>query len=346
MIFHRLAKKYQDDERIKIYILTGLIILVLFSYFVAKRADFFNQLKPVEYGVTFCQGYAKALGFDPHKLYLQIFQDLKIKNIRLSAYWDEIELKPNEYNFTDLDFYINTASKNDADIILAIGYKLPRWPECRVPKWLEGSSIKYRQERQLQMLSQILDYYTNFNPNPKIKAFQIENEPFLSFGTCDPVDEAFFKKEIELVRSKTDKPIILTDSGELSSWINTMRLSDYFGTTMYRTVRNPIVGAMPYPLQPWFYRFKSDIVRKIFAPNNIATINVELQAEPWAHVFIAEMPIDEQIKYFSPSDFQKNIEFAGKTGFPETYLWGVEWWYYIKNQGYPEYLDFAKTLFN
>jgi hypothetical protein len=50
-------------------------------------------------------------------------------------------------------------------------------------------------------------------------------------------------------------------------------------------------------------------------------------------------------KIFSARDFKKYVNFAQKTGFDEVYLWGVEWWYFMKEKGYPEYLEYAKNLF-
>jgi len=30
--------------------------------------------------------------------------------------------------------------------------------------------------------------------------------------------------------------------------------------------------------------------------------------------------------------FKKNIEFAQKTGFDTIYLWGAEWWHWLKRE--------------
>lgn len=344
MKFKHIAKKYRELADIQIFALMGLIILVFIFYFAAKSNDQSNQTNPITYGVTYSPGYVKALGLDPKKTYQKMFKDLKINKIRLPAYWDEIEPNPEEFDFADLDFYIDEAKRNNTDVLLAIGYKLPRWPECRVPDWLKNASIEKRQAEQIKMIGMVIDYYTKINPKLNIKAFQIENEPLLNFGTCDPVNEKFFKEEVAFVRSKTNMPIVITDSGELSSWIVPMQLSDYFGTTMYRVVTNPIIGAMPYPIQPWYYRVKSNLIRKFLAPSNKGTINVELQTEPWAEIFIADIPINKQLENFSIKDFKNNINFARKTGFSEIYLWGVEWWYWVADHGHPEYLQYAKNL--
>ncbi len=45
-------------------------------------------------------------------------------------------------------------------------------------------------------------------------------------------------------------------------------------------------------------------------------------------------------------EFRKNIEFARKTGLDTFYLWGVEWWYWMKErQKLPEIWNEAKNLF-
>ena len=72
----------------------------------------------------------------------------------------------------------------------------------------------------------------------------------------------------------------------------------------------------------------------------------ELQSEPWLSMRdSSEGSPQKQAQLFSLADFKANIEFAKKTGFDESYLWGVEWWYWIAEKGYPEYLDYAKVIF-
>ena len=43
--------------------------------------------------------------------------------------------------------------------------------------------------------------------------------------------------------------------------------------------------------------------------------------------------------------FNENIEYAKKTGFDEMYLWGVEWWYWMKQKGDNSYWNRVKELF-
>ncbi|MDD2823497.1 MAG: beta-galactosidase [Candidatus Daviesbacteria bacterium] len=343
MKFRHIAKKYQETEHIKIYLLIGLILSIFLFYVGTKIWDQIYSDSKISFGVSYSPIYAASLGLNPKTTYLQMFKDLKIKKIRLSAYWDEIEPQIDNFSFTDLDFYINEAAKNNVQVMLSVGYKLPRWPECRTPLWLYGSSKTYRQERQLLYIQKVIERYNN---NPTIEAWQIENEPLLEFGTCDAVDEPYLIREVNFVRTLTNKPIVLTDSGELSSWITPMKLSDIFGNTMYRTVENPVFGTLPYVLQPWFYRIKSSLLRTFIAPNNKKTITIELQGEPWSQDFIGDTPISTQLEHFTVQNFKENVIFAKKVGTPEIYLWGVEWWYWIAKLGHPEYLEYARTILN
>lgn len=329
-------------HRNHIIILLSLIFLALIFLFFNYNADRILSSKAVSFGVSYSPRYTKELGLDPKSTFQDILANLKVKNIRLSAYWDEIEPQKDRFDFSDLDWYLKEAEKHQAHVILALGYKLPRWPECRAPKWIYQEDLKLLRERQLIMVGVVIDH---FNSSSTIDAWQIENEPIFEFGDCPKVDREFLKQEVVFVRSKTKKPIIITDAGELRPWRSPMQLSDIFGTTLYRVVEAPLLGQFQYPFRPYIYRIRSDLVRKIFAPNNQKTIISELQAEGWANEPLKYIPIEEQIKNFSLDQFRENVSFARKTGFSEAYLWGVEWWYYLAANAHPEYINFAKGLF-
>jgi len=329
----------KKHHHIFLFSLIGLVlsanILLLANIYIEKVL----LAKPVTFGVSFAPRYAKELGLDPKKTYTSILEDLQVKNIRLSAYWDEIEPEKDHFDFSGLDGYVDQARIHQAKVIMGVGYKLPRWPECRSPLWLDSSNLR---QHQLVMVEETIKH---FDLNPTISAFQIENEPLLNFGICPPPDKDFFIKEMNLVRSLTKKPLIVTDSGELRTWIDPMKLSDIFGTTLYRKVHNSFFGDLYYPLPPWHYRIKSELVRKFLAPNNQKTIVPELQAELWAAAPLDTLPLQTQLDRFSVDQLKETAKFARRTGFDEFYLWGVEWWYYLKMFGHPEYLEYAKSIF-
>lgn len=331
--------------KLLIKILFTLIFVLVGLYLLGTLYSIFTPSHKMTFGVSFSPRYAAELGLDPKTTFADILTNLQVKNIRLSAYWDEIEPKENQFDFADLDYYINQAKKANAQVILVIGHKVPRWPECFAPDWVyHQTPNNYDRLRALQ-LDMVTKTIKHFNKNSTIKAFQLENEPLLDFGICPPGDREFLKKEVDLARFLTKKPIILSDSGELRSWVTPMKLSDIFGTTLYRTVRTPFNFDFTYPFPPIFYSLKSALVRNLFAPANQQTIIIELQAEPWLFKGAAQTPIDEQARIFKLQDLQNNIEFAQKTGFDQAYLWGVEWWYFMAKSNHPEYLEYVKKLF-
>lgn len=291
----------------------------------------------IYYGVTFSPKFASELTLDWKDVYIKILDDLKVRYLRLPTYWDE--------DLSSVDFVLDEAQKRGVKVILVLGIRQPRWPECHILSGAKSLSVPERQEKVLEFIRMVVQKYKN---HPAIFAWQVENEPLLSdFGQgCDKPDRNFLIKEVELVRSLDKRPIILTDSGELGWWVTSMQLSDIFGTTVYRTVYNKIFGFLEYPFLPYFYNVKSTLVRSIFAPSNQKTIIIELQAEPWSpDNNLADTSVEQQTSWFSVDKFKQNLNFGKSTGFDEIYLWGVEWWYFMAQKGYPQYLDHAKTLF-
>ena len=324
--------------------LLGILIVVLYvlSFYSQKNNP---PSKNIKYGVTFSQLGAKNLKLDWKKAYLEVLDDLKVKDIRLPSYWSVIEKKKGEYNFEETDFLIDEADKRGVNIILTVGIKQPRWPECHIPEWARKLSTEGRQQKTLDFIKSVVERYKD---KKSIRAYQVENEPyFYPYGEgCYPPDTEFLKKEIALVRSLDSRPIIISETGELTLWGRQMQLSDIFGSTLYRTVWNPITKYFTYPIPPGFYSLRSNFFRKYFAPNNQKSIIIELQAEPWIPSNSPlDIPIEKQMKIFSVKNLDDNVEFAKKTSFDEIYLWGVEWWYFMKEKGQGQYWEYAKGLF-
>lgn len=322
----------------------GLSFFLFIILFVLSFGPFDKKAEEITWGVTFSKPYAESLGLDWKENYIAILDDLGVKHLRIPAYWNELEGSKEVFHFENLDWQIDEAEKRGAKIILSIGRRLPRWPECHVPPWAKYESEEFQQGRILIMLEKIVNRYKD---RSSIMAWQVENEPFLRFfGICPKPDEKFFKKEIELVKSLDDtRPIIVSDSGELSTWFTASKYGDIFGTTMYRVVPSTIrSGYSTYPLPAWFYRKKANIVHK-FSPLN-ELIVVELQTEAWAtEKFITKMTIEELYESMSPEQFRKNIQYARDSGIDEIYLWGAEWWKWLALQGYPEIWGEAQKLF-
>jgi len=321
----------------------SILIIFLFILFLLSRGIIYGK-KDISYGVTFSKKQSIDLGLDWKKNYLAILDDLHVKKIRLSAYWDEVEKENNIYDWEDLDWQINEAEKRNVEIILAIGMRLPRWPECHLPVWLNDKTQKEKDKETLEYIEKVIERYKK---TKAIKIWQVENEPFLPhFGECPDLDKSFLDTEISLVKKLDKRPILISDSGELSLWVPAARRADIFGTTMYRdTYSNVLKRYIHYPIEPGFFRFKKNVSRFFAHPEKWLVI--ELQGEPWGPEPFQNLSSEERDRTMSYKKFLEIIEFSRKTGFKEFYLWGVEWWYWekeVKHDG--RFWQEAKTLFN
>lgn len=323
----------------RIAIVLGITVLLgmALSLFAGKKAS------PIRYGVTFSYPYAQALGLNWREVYEKMFTELGVGLVRVPAYWNAVESQEHTYSFEALDFQLDTAAQHNATVILAVGRRLPRWPECHEPSWLSEKDASVARNAQLSFVESVVRRYQN---HPALEMWQVENEPFLaSFGECPTPDVQLLDDEIALVK-KLDPvhKVLITDSGELSSWLSAGKRGDLFGTTLYRYVFSDVfnrywINYIPY----WFYRVKAGYLRLLYGRRDIMI--AELQAEPWTTKGITQTPIDEQFKTMSPEKFKKMLSVAKATGFSPQILWGVEWWYWMRGQGHEEFWNEAKQLF-
>jgi hypothetical protein len=294
-------------------------------------------------GVTFSSRYAQDIGLDWRKAYLAMLDDLKIKYVRIPVYWDLVEKNPGDYDFSDIDWQLDQANQRGAHVILVVGQKVPRWPECFIPKWV-GDDVNVKKEKLLSFESVVINRYKD--GHPEIADWQIENEPFLDFGICPNPDASLLDSEIAEVKSiDSSRPVVITDSGELSLWLQAAKRADIFGTTMYREVYSARVGHWRYPIGPNFFKAKMLLI-KLFAHQN-NDIVIELQGEPWLQGWTTSAPVNDQLASMNAQILTDNVEFAKKTGMKEIYVWGVEWWYWMKEtQNNPTLWEAAKAIVN
>lgn len=312
-----------------------LILLFVLFFFVG----FPKEKENISWGVNFSAKHAKDLGLDSRKTYINLLDDLNVKKIKIAVHWDEIEKDEGVFDFEELDFQFEEAKKRNANIFLVVGMKTPRWPECHIPYWAKNLYKDKQQEKILNMIEKVVLRYKD-----DVSFFQVENEPLFAFGDCPWADVDFLKKEINFVKSLTNnKPVLISTTGEFSFWFRVASLGDMIGVTTYKKVWfSEFSRHFTYPIPATFYRRRALLIKWLF---NKEVIGVELQAEPWGSTLLYYSPLEEQMKSMDINQFKKNISFGKKIGFRETYLWGAEWWYYMKEKhNNSTYLEEAKKL--
>jgi hypothetical protein len=339
-------KKILKISLVSIIIIIVAAVLAVFLYFFIGRAQVPDI---ITFGVDFSQSQAEYLKLNWKEAYSAIIDDLGAKNIKLHTNWNWVEGKKDNYFFDDIDWQIKQAEQKDVKIIYVIGMKTGRWPECHMPLWTNNLSEKRQQTELLKYITEVVQRYKG---SKAIINWQVENEPLFNFGECPSwyyKNDDFLKQEIALVKSLDPaRQIIISDSGEQSTWFGAAKVGDIVGITMYRNVWAQVTETFGFNatysfLNPVTYMRKIQIIKDVFEKDVIC---IELQAEPWASLPLLEAPLEEQIRSMNPTMLKENVEFAKKTGLDKFYLWGVEWWYWMKTaNNQPEIWNEAKTLF-
>lgn len=328
---------------------TSIVVAIVMALIItAPLASYRPVAAPeeVEYGVTFSYRVLEDMGLDWRQAYTQMLDDLGVRRLRVPVYWDLVEPKEEIIYYETVDWQVAEAAKRGAEVILAIGGRVPRWPECHLPEWVRAAGKTEREESLLRHVERTVKRY---QAEEAVSMWQVENEPFLPvFGECPAADADFLDREIELVRAlDPSRPIMLTDSGELSLWYESAKRSDVFGTSLYlKTYSQELSRYIDYPIWPWFFRLKRNIVEAVIHPDPRMIVS-ELQAEPWGPQAYHKLTKQERERTMNLDQFRYIVSFARQTGFAEMYLWGVEYWFWEKEvNNEPGYWEYAKTLFN
>lgn len=330
-----------DRLKFRVWVWT-LIIFIAAVFFLSRD---YSSSQPVIYGASFSRLHSDDLKLDWKEVYGAMLHDLGIRYFRFSAHWTYTEPQEGRYDFETLDHQIKEAENVGARVILAVGRRVPGWPECHTPPWAQSLTVEQQREKVLALIRAVVERYKQ---SPAVEYWQVENEPYLTFFAEEhcggSLSEEFLQQEIDLVHQlDPSRKVILTDSGELSTWYRPYRRGDAFGTSIYLYIWNKF-GKVRYPVVPGFFRIKHNLVQLFFGSKE--SFVIELSAEPWLPKPTLDVPIETQLERMGPDKLQEMITFARKTGFDRQYLWGVEWWYWMKQQGYPELWNIGKATFS
>ncbi len=321
----------------------AVIVGMFLVGFVLIGLSFREAPTRIQYGATFSPLYAEELGLDWRDVYRAVLEELDVKHLRLAAYWEHIERERDIYDWSELDFQIAEAKKHDADVVLSIGRRLPRWPECHIPAWVGSMPWDEQKIEIMQYLTAVVERYKE---EETISMWQVENEPFLRVFAdehCGKVDASFLDEEIALVRTLDDRPVMLTDGGNTGTWFETYKRADVFGTSMYLYFWNETAGAFRTALPASYYRIKANLMRLMFGERDV--ILSELSLEPWFGAAIETVSIEEQLRRMNIEKVEEILAYARASRLGIQYLWGIEWWYYVREKGHPEFWERMKILF-
>lgn len=325
-------------------ILCALVILVVSSmygiarWYIARHAD-----EPLYVGATFIPDYAQSFGLDPEETLDAIINDLGVNKLRLVSYWENGEATRGVYDFSFLDWQMDKAQAAGVGVSLAIGLRQPRWPECHMPTWAEKIPKSSWQPKLFDYIKAVVKRYQN---HPALESWQLENEFFLKvFGNCPDHSRDRLVAEYNLVKQlDTSHPLIVSRSNNALGWPLGEPQPDVSAVSVYKRVwdKNITKRYFEYPLPAWFYGFLAGW-NELWNGND--TIVHELQSEAWLPdgFDMQTAPITELYKSLNPKRLEDRINYGVATGMRRIDLWGVEWWYYMKQKrGAPELWDTAK----
>lgn len=330
--------------------LTTLTIWLAIMFGIARWYIWSERNQPFILGTTFIPAYAESLGVDPKQTLVALTDDVGVRNFRLVSYWDQLELQPGTYDFSQLDWQFRQIESVGGHITLSVGLRQPRWPECHMPDWARQHSPEYWQPHLNSFIEQIVDRYKD---SPALQSYQVENEFFLKgFGICETIPGALNRSrlisEYNLVKKlDTKHKVIINRSNNALGWPIGEPQPDEFGISIYKRVWDAKITHryFEYPPPAWFYGFLAGW-QKIF--NGKDMIIHELQAESWGPngKSLNEISVQEANKSFSAERFKDRVLYGRGTGMKEAYLWGSEYWYYRQQvQHDPSLMNVARQEF-
>lgn len=287
----------------------------------------------LKFGTSFSLHRCSELSLDKPAVLRASLDELGFRRYRLMSYWNIHESKPGRYNFDELDWQVEMIEKEKGEITFCLGKRQPRWPECHLPAW----AAELPKGEWYQALNDFIETIVKrYQSSPAIVSWQLENEALLKkFGHCPDQDynRDRLVAELKLVkRLDPNRPVIMTLS---DSWGLPWRRPqpDAFGLSLYRTTINS-AGQYSYSKRPaLFYKLRAALIKAL---RGKPVFIHELQAEPWLPHSLRKSTIEEQLALMSPEILKTNLDFAVRTGLAPIDLWGLEWWYWLRQQGHPE----------
>ena len=343
----------------------GGVALVLLAVYAFSQWGWYERepLGEPEYGINFSCKRAEFFGQDCAALFERTLAELGVRHVRLSVYWSDVESEPGVYDFQAIDELLAIAAAYDARVSVTIGMKAQRYPEFWLPTWLRLEAripLNAFPEDSPLLQAALFPYLEaaarHVGAHPAVDSIQVENEPFVHFeghASGWRIRKEFLAREIQTVRAADGgrHPIVVTHASWLrrdGTWRWILENADILAQSVYtKRQRGPWPWLYIFPYRIGY--FTPDLPGQARAAERAgkALWIAELQAEPFEgpDVDVRSIPAHAAAS-FSPRWFRWNITLARRSGATRVYLWGVEWWAYLRDQrGEPELWETARALF-
>jgi Beta-galactosidase len=316
----------------------------------------------LQIGTTFIKINAEHLGLDWRSAYKEIVNDIGIKQIRIPIFWDQLEREPGKFDWADLDWQLQEAAKANAQVMLVVGHRVPRYPECYAPDWTKGLDEAAFKRSLFTMTETVVKHYRD---HPALSAWQVENEPLAKIlgkiwgdGSCREIAH-WVREEVQSVRRLADGrldgrriPTVVTYANApwfVSQLRQTLTFeSDVVAMTLFNKLyfRSPVFTGYieMFKLGP-IATLRLAYQRSVIVQNRQALWIAEMQAEPWGPEgpYKFDKPEDAAVT-MNPDRLRQTWDYAVNGGASRIYLWGVEWWLSERDHGRSAMLDAVKGL--
>lgn len=287
-----------------------------------------------QWGFSFSPKQASSLGLDWQEAYIFLLEELKPASVRIPVYWDEVEHEKNNFDFSQAAFLISEAKEKNTPVVVNIGYRVFRYPECHAPEWTKGLSKVDFEGGLLSYLTRLSNELSSLGG---IEAIQVDNETTNNLDfSCRRISRFLLGKEIETVkRFFPNMPIMVTWGGSLAP-ISSLAETDA-----------DIIAASFFPRQPTTFGFYDPFSLGKFSLRNIGREREaveklgkkfwvsELQFEPWG---------SEEKTASIEQLIQNKLLLENFGGAERVYLWGAEWWVKKLEEGDSNVLSFVKEV--
>jgi hypothetical protein len=259
-----------------------------------------------------------------------------------------VEREPGRYDWSSIDRQLDALHARGARAVVTIGMKAQRYPEYWLPTWLRMAANippdAFPEDHPLieQHLFPYLEAAArHLVAHPAVEGLQVENEPFVHFeGHANGwhIRKSFLEREIATVRATVgDVPLSVSHASWLrtdGTWHWILDHVDVLSQSVYtKRQRGPWTWLYIFP-----YRI-GPLTPDLPAQSRAAARHgkelwiTELQGEPFEspHVDVRAVPT-HQAASFSPRWLRANLKLARRSGATRAYLWGVEWWLYLRDQ--------------